>query len=81
MLSLFECITRSLSLTMEEIKLFTIVSRIFHVSNFLRLFVTSFKYGPILLRYSSTDSVLFLLPLLSYSVQLLLQKLFTLTGL
>ena len=41
----------------------------------------SFKYGLILLRYSPIDSVLFLPPLLSYSKQLLLQKLPTLTGL
>ena len=42
-----------------EIKLFAIV-RIFYVSDFLRLFMMSFKYGVILLKYSSTDSVLFL---------------------
>ena len=41
----------------------------------------SFKYGLIFLRYSSTDSVLFLSPLLSYPLLLLLQKLLTLTGL
>ena len=37
------------------------------VSDFLRLFIISFKYGLILLRYSSTDSGLLLSPLLSYS--------------
>ena len=57
-LSLFEWITHSSSLSMEEIKLFAIVNWIFHVSDFLRLFMMSFKYGLILLRYSSTDSVL-----------------------
>ena len=57
MLSLFEFITRSSSLSMEEIKLFAIVNLIFHVSNFLRLFMKYFKYGLILLRHSSTDSV------------------------
>ena len=57
MLSLFECITRSLS--MEEMKLFAIARQTFHVSHFfLRLFMMSFKYGLTLLRYSSTDSVL-----------------------
>ena len=61
------------SFSMEEIKLF--------VSDFLRLFMMSFKYGLILLRYFSTDSILFLSPLLSYSIQLILQKLLTLTGL
>ena len=40
----------------------------------------SFKYGLILLRCSSTDSVLFLSLLLSYLIELLLQKLLTLTG-
>ena len=48
MLSLFECITRCLSLSMEEIKLFAIVNRIFHVSDFVRLLVVYFKYGIIL---------------------------------
>ena len=64
----FECITRSSSLSMEEIKLFAIVSWIFHVSGFFRLFMVSFKCGLILLRYSSANSVLFLSPLLSYSI-------------
>ena len=40
-----------------------------------------FKYGLVLLRYSSTNSALVLSVLLSYSVYLLFQKLFTLTGL
>ena len=53
---------------MEEI-----VNRIFHVTEFLRLFMVNFKYGLILLsRYSPTDSVLFLSLLLLYSILLLL---------
>ena len=67
MLSLFECISPSSSLSIEEIKLFAIVNLIFHVQGFLRLFMMSLKYGLILLRYSSTDSVSFKSPLLSYS--------------
>ena len=39
------------------------VNLILHVSDFLRLVMISFKYDLILLRYSSTDSVLFLSPL------------------
>ena len=81
MLSLFECITRSSSLSMEEIMLFAIINWTFHVSDFLRLFMMSFKYGLILLRYSSTDIVLFLSPFPSYSIQVLLQKLLILTDL
>ena len=50
MLSFFECITHSLSFSLEEIKLIAIVNWIFHVSEFLRLFVMCFKYGLILLR-------------------------------
>ena len=60
----FECITRSSSLSMEETKLFAIANSIFHVSDFLRRFIMSFKYGVILFRYSSTDKLLFLSPLL-----------------
>ena len=39
MLSLFECITRFSSLSMEEIKLFPIVNYIFHMSDFLDLYL------------------------------------------
>ena len=67
MLSLLQCITCSSLLSVEEIKLFAIVNWIFHVSDFLELFMISFKYGLILSKYSSTGSVLFLSPLLSYS--------------
>ena len=77
----FECITRSSSLSLEEIKVIAIVNGIFHVSDFSRLFIMSFKYGLTILRYSSADRVLFLSLLISYSIQLLLQKLLTLTGL
>ena len=59
MLSLFEYITWSSSLSMEKINLFVIVNWIFHVSDFLRLLIMSFKYG-LILTYSSTESVLFL---------------------
>ena len=65
---------------MEEITLFGIVNWIFCMLNFLRLFM-SFKYGLILLRYSSSGSVLFPSLLLSNSIYLLLQELLTLTGL
>ena len=67
MLPLFEFITRSSSLSMEEIKLLAIVDWIFHVLDFLRLFI-SFKDGLILLRYSSIYSVLLLSLLLSFSI-------------
>ena len=40
----------------------------FQVSDFLRLFIMFFKYGLILLEYSSTNNVLFLSMLLSYSI-------------
>ena len=54
MLSLFECITRSSSLSMEEVISYCWLN--FHVSYFFRLFLMSFKYSLILLRYSSSDS-------------------------
>ena len=65
MLSIFEWITRSSSLSLEEIKLIGIVNCIFHVSDNLKLFmISSSKYGLISLRYSSAYSVLFLSPLI-----------------
>ena len=65
MLSIFEWITRSSSLSLEEIKLIGIVNCIFHVSDNLKLFMmSSSKYGLISLRYSSAYSVLFLSPLI-----------------
>ena len=66
MLPLLECITRSSSLSKEELKLFAIANLIFRVSEFFESL--PFKYGIILLRYSSTVSVLFLSPLLSKSI-------------
>ena len=48
---------------------------------FLRLFMISFKYDLVSSRYSLTDRVLFLSPLLLCSRQLLPQKLYTVTGL
>ena len=64
----------------EKIKLIVIVNWIVYVSVFLRFVMISFKYCLILLRYFLTDSA-FLSPLLLHSIYLLLQKLFTLTGL
>ena len=62
-------IKRSLSFSLAEPKLIVIVNWIFHVSDFLRSFVISFKYCLISLSsYSSTDSGLFLSPLLWYSI-------------
>ena len=66
MLSLFECITCFSSLSEEEIMVFPIVNWICHVSDFLRLYMMSFKYSLVLLRYSSGDTVLSLSPLLLY---------------
>ena len=69
MLSLFEYITLSSSLSCsEEIKLIVVVNWIFHVSGFLILLMIPLKYGLILLRYSSTNSILILSLLLLYSI-------------
>ena len=68
MCSLFEYITRSSSMSLEKIKLITVVDWIFHVSDFLRLFMLSIKYDLISWSYSLIDMILFLLPLLSYSI-------------
>ena len=67
MLSLFECITRSSSVSLGKVKLITLVNGISHLSEFLRSFMMSFKYGLILLSYSSIDKFLYLSPLPSYS--------------
>ena len=67
MLSFLQCITHSLSLSLEDLKLIAITNWVLHVSDFLRLLI-SFKYSLILLRQSSTDNLLFLSPLLSYSI-------------
>ena len=53
MLSLFQCITNSSQLSLEEIKLIATVNLVFHVSHFFRLFMISFKYGLILLKSNS----------------------------
>ena len=68
MFSLFECITRSLQLSLEDIKLIAIAKWIFHVSDIFISFIISFKYDLILLRYSSIDNALFLSTLLSYLI-------------
>ena len=65
---IFWIITRSSSLSLKERKLIAIINWIFHASDFLRFFMISFNYGLILLRYLSTNNVLFLQPLLSYSI-------------
>ena len=80
-LSNFECITRSSSLSLEEIKLIALVNGIFHLSGFLRLLIMPFKNGLILLKYYLTGRPLFLSPLLSYSMKLLLHKFPLFTGL
>ena len=66
MLPLLECITCSLSLSIKTV-LFAIVICIFHESNYLRLFIMSYRPGLILLKYFSTDSILNLSHLLLYS--------------
>ena len=74
MLSLVEFSTCSSSLSMKEIKLFAIANWLFHMSDFLRLFM-SFKYGLILLSilqlmvfYFTVTSTLTLSLLLLYSM-------------
>ena len=62
-LSLFEYITCCSSVSVEAI-----VNSVFHVSDFLRLFMISFKYGSISSRDSLIDRVLVLSLLLSYSI-------------
>ena len=59
MLSLFECITYSSSLSLEEIKSVAIVIWILHALDLLKLLLIFFKYVLILLIYSSTDSFFF----------------------
>ena len=58
MLSLFEFIKNSSSLSMEEIEFVAFVNGIFQELDFLGgLFMMSFKYGLILLRCPLTDNV------------------------
>ena len=78
---IFECITRSSSLSLEVIDLIAIISWKFDASDFLGSFRTSLRYGLLLLRYSSFNSVLFLSPLFSYSIRLLLRILPAFAGL
>ena len=67
-LSLFESIRCSWSLSsLLQIKLIAIVSWIFYVLDFLRLFMIFLKHGLILFRYSSID-IVFLSLLLLYSI-------------
>ena len=80
MLPHFRCIIRFWQMSLEEIKLITVVNWFFHVSDFLRVFMMYFKYGLISPRNSLIDRVLFLLPLLSYSIKLLFKNLPNLTG-
>ena len=59
MLLLFECITCTSSLSMEEIKLFAIVNWIFCVSDFLKLFwfmavLVIYVYGLLWFLFSDT---------------------------
>ena len=58
-LSCFEGITRSSSMSLEKIKLIAIVNKVFHVSDFLRLFMISFKYDLISLKCSLIDKFYF----------------------
>ena len=68
MLSIFECIIRSSSVSLEESKVIAIVNLFSTYQFFLRLFSMPLKYSLILLKYSSTDSVLFLSQLLLYPI-------------
>ena len=68
MLPVFECITSSSSVSLEDIKLIAIVNWIFHASDFLRSVMISFKYGLTLLRYSSIYSVLFVIITLIFNI-------------
>ena len=67
-LSLFECIACSSSVSLEETKLTAVASWIFQVSDVLRSLMIFLKYRLILLRYSSVDRVSFLSPSLSYAM-------------
>ena len=53
MLSLFEYITQSSALPLKGVKLVAIFNGIFHVSDFLRSFMISSKYGVLLLVYNN----------------------------
>ena len=81
MLSIFESIILSSSVSLEDIELIPNINLDFQLSDFLRLFMISFKYGLISLRYSSIDSILFLSKLLPYLIYLIQYKLSALSGL
>ena len=68
MLSLSECVTNSSPVSLEDLMITAVVKWILHVSDALRSFMISFNYGLILLTCFSIHSVLFLSPLLSYSL-------------
>ena len=53
-------------MSLEEIKLVAIGNGVLHVSDFLRLFMMSFKYTLISSIYSLINRILFLSPLLLY---------------
>ena len=55
-------------MSLGEIKLIAIVKWILHVSDFLRLFMISFKYSLIFFKFNSSIDRVFLSPLLSYSI-------------
>ena len=55
-----------IALQMQDMQLIAIIKWISPVSDFLRLFMISFKYGWVLLTFSSINSVLFLSPLILY---------------
>ena len=66
MLSLFECISCSSSLFLEEMNLIAIINLIFYLSDFWRSFMMSFKYDLILSRYPLIEKFLLLKPLILY---------------
>ena len=66
MLSLFECISCSSSLFLEEMNLIAIINLIFYLSDFWRSFMMSFKYDLIFSRYPLIEKFLLLKPLILY---------------
>ena len=57
MLLLFDYITRSSSLSLEEVKLSAIVNWIFHVSDFLGIFIIFFNFIKILFKWWWLNSI------------------------
>ena len=78
MSSLFE--VRVSLVSLEDMKLIAIDNRFFQSPWVLRSFILLLKYGLILRRYYSIDSVLPLSPILSYFIYLLLKALPIFTG-